>query len=98
MVDYQRIFEGSPALFLVLGADESFPILDASDAYLRATYTERDAIVGLPLFEVLPDNPDDASATGILNLCRGKTRRDGGAAVRCPPAGWEIPGTIFGRP
>jgi PAS domain S-box-containing protein len=68
MVDYQRIFEGSPALFLVLGADESFRILDASDAYLRATYTERDAIVGRPLFEVFPDNPDDLSATGILNL------------------------------
>jgi len=68
MVDYQRIFEGSPALFVVLGADESFRILDASDAYLRATYTERDAIVGRPLFEVFPDNPDDLSATGILNL------------------------------
>src|SRR6478752_7568292 len=68
MVDYRKIFESSPALFLVLGADESFPILDASDAYLRATYTEREAIVGRPLFEIFPDNPSDHSATGILNL------------------------------
>ncbi|AMN40478.1 two-component hybrid sensor and regulator [Rhodoplanes sp. Z2-YC6860] len=68
MVDYQRLFEGSPALFLVLGADESFPILDASNVYLQATHTRRDAIVGRPLFEVFPDNPDDPSATGILNL------------------------------
>ena len=68
MVDYRKIFESSPALFLVLGADDTFPILGASDAYLRATHTERDAIVGRPLFEVFPDNPDDPSATGILNL------------------------------
>ncbi|WP_441267800.1 response regulator [Bradyrhizobium sp. 215_C5_N1_1] len=68
MVDYRKIFESSPALFLVLGADETFPILDASDAYLRATHTERDAIIGRPLFEVFPDNPEDPSATGITNL------------------------------
>ncbi|WP_271597826.1 response regulator [Bradyrhizobium sp. CCBAU 45384] len=68
MVDYRKIFESSPALFLALGADDTFPILGASDAYLRATHTERDAIIGRPLFEVFPDNPDDPSATGILNL------------------------------
>lgn len=67
-MDYQRIFVGCPALFLVLGVVESFPILDASDSYLRATHTERDAIVGRPLFEVFPDNPENPSATGIKNL------------------------------
>jgi PAS domain S-box-containing protein len=74
MVDYRKIFESSPALFLVLGADDTFPILGASDPYLRATHTERDAIVGRPLFEVFPDNPDDPSATGIRNL-RSSLRR-----------------------
>jgi PAS domain S-box-containing protein len=68
MVDFQKVFESSPAPFLVLGADETFPILAASDAYLRATYTDREAIVGRRLFEVFPDSPDDPSATGILNL------------------------------
>ncbi len=73
-IDYRKIFESVPALFLVLGADETFPILDASDAYLRATYTCRDAIVGQPLFEVFPDNPADPAATGIANL-RASLRR-----------------------
>ena len=41
-IDYQKVFESVPALFLLLGADESFPILDASDGYLRATHTERE--------------------------------------------------------
>ena len=67
-IDYQKVFESAPALFLLLGADESFPILDASNAYLRATYTEREAIVGRALFEVFPDNPHEQGATGTANL------------------------------
>src|ERR1700750_2453952 len=67
-IDYQKVFESTPALFLLLGADESFPILGASDAYLRATYTQREAIVGRTLFEVFPDNPLDEGATGTANL------------------------------
>ena len=67
-IDYQKVFESAPALFLLLGVDESFPILDASDGYLRATYTQREAIVGRSLFEVFPDNPEEQGATGAANL------------------------------
>jgi len=67
-IDYQKIFESAPALFLLLRADESFTILDASNAYLRATYTERDAIVGRSVFAVFPDNPDEEGATGTADL------------------------------
>ena len=67
-IDYQKVFESVPALFLLLGADDSFPILDASNAYLRATYTERHAIVGQSIFAVFPDNPQDPGATGTANL------------------------------
>ena len=67
-IDYKKIFENAPALFLLLSADESFRILDASDAYLRATYTKRDVIIGRSLFEVFPDNPEDHTATGATNL------------------------------
>ncbi len=73
-IDYQKVFESAPALFLLLGADESFPILDASNAYLRATYTERRAIVGQSLFEVFPDNPQEQGASGTANL-RASLRR-----------------------
>jgi PAS domain S-box-containing protein len=67
-IDFQRIFESAPALFLVLGTDENFTILDASNAMLRATYTEREAIVGRPVSEVFPDNPEEPGATGKANL------------------------------
>jgi PAS domain S-box-containing protein len=68
MIDYQKVFESAPVLFVILGADESFPILDASNAYLRATYTERDAIVGQSLFRVFPNNPEEQGAIGTANL------------------------------
>jgi signal transduction histidine kinase len=39
-----------------------------SEAYLRATMTKREEILGRGLFDVFPDNPSDPSATGVRNL------------------------------
>jgi light-regulated signal transduction histidine kinase (bacteriophytochrome) len=39
-----------------------------SDAYLRATMTTREGVVGRHLFDVFPDNPDDPNADGVRNL------------------------------
>lgn len=39
-----------------------------SDAYLRATMTQREQVMGRHLFEVFPDNPADPSADGVSNL------------------------------
>ena len=39
-----------------------------SDAYLQATMTKREEILGRGIFEVFPDNPDDPAATGVNNL------------------------------
>lgn len=67
-LDFKRLFESAPGLFLVLQPDADFTILGASDAYLRSTLTQRDRIVGRGLFEVFPDNPGDPEATGTSNL------------------------------
>src|SRR3954471_5316712 len=64
--DFRDLFESSPGLYLVLSPE--LCILAVSDAYLQATMTKRDAILGRPLFDVFPDNPDDAAATGVSNL------------------------------
>lgn len=63
---FQRLFESAPDLYLVLTPD--LTIVAASDAYLRATMTDRHAILGRGLFDVFPDNPDSALATGTMNL------------------------------
>lgn len=51
-VDFQRLFESSPGLHLVLGPD--LTVVAVSDACLRTTATTRDAIVGRNLFDAFP--------------------------------------------
>lgn len=64
--ELRSLFESLPGLYLVLTPD--LTIVTASDAYLAATMTRREDIVGRGLFEVFPDNPDDNTATGVSNL------------------------------
>jgi signal transduction histidine kinase len=64
--DFQALFEAAPGLYLVLTPD--FTIVAASEAYLRATMTKREEILGRGLFDVFPDNPEDPAATGVRNL------------------------------
>ncbi|HTL60477.1 MAG TPA: PAS domain S-box protein [Nitrospira sp.] len=52
--DFHALFESAPGLYLVL--DPTLTIVAASNAYLQATNTQRDAIVGRNLFEVFPEN------------------------------------------
>jgi PAS domain S-box-containing protein len=64
--DFRVLFENAPGLFLVLRPE--LTIVAASDAYLRASMTAREAIVGRNIFEVFPDNPADQAANGVANL------------------------------
>lgn len=64
--DFRLLFQAVPGLYLVL--DRDLRIVAVSDAYLRATMTHRDAILGLGIFEVFPDNPDDPQADGVRHL------------------------------
>jgi len=64
--ELQGLFESLPGLYLVLKLD--FKIIAVSDAYLKATMTTREQIIGRGLFDVFPDNPDDPKATGVTNL------------------------------
>ncbi|MES2763074.1 MAG: ATP-binding protein [Bacteroidota bacterium] len=74
-IDYQKIFESSPSLFLLLLPNyPDFTIIGGSENYLRATLTKRNEIVGKKLFEVFPDNPDDLQANGTSNLKRSLER------------------------
>jgi PAS domain S-box-containing protein len=64
--DFQALFHSAPGLYLVL--TPHLNIVAVSDAYLRATMTKREEILGRGIFDVFPDNPDDPSATGVRNL------------------------------
>jgi PAS domain S-box-containing protein len=62
--DYKRLFEQSPSLYMVL--DPTLRIVAASDAYLKATLTCREEIIGRHVFDVFPDNPEDPSADAAV--------------------------------
>jgi signal transduction histidine kinase len=65
MLDFKKLFESAPDLYMVISPQ--LDIVGASDAYLAATMTRREDVIGRPLFEVFPDNPDDPNS-GTHNL------------------------------
>lgn len=67
-VDYELLFHASPDPYLVLSPDPGFTILAVSEAYLRATLTHRESMIGRGLFEIFPDNPEEEGASGVANL------------------------------
>ncbi len=66
--DFRILFESASGSCLVVEPGPGFPIVAASDAYLRATTTTRDAVVGRSLLEVYPDTPGDDVAGGVADL------------------------------
>jgi len=70
--DFRTLFESAPGSYLVL--TPALVIVAVSDAYLQATMTRREEILGHNLFNVFPDNPSDAAATGVSNLRASLTR------------------------
>lgn len=65
-IDFQKIFESSPDLYLILNS--SYHIVAASNSYLKATHVKRESVLNRYIFDVFPDDPRDMEATGIRNL------------------------------
>ncbi|MES1189188.1 MAG: ATP-binding protein [Myxococcales bacterium] len=65
-LDFRELFEQAPAPYLVLTPE--LTIVAVSDAYLRATMTRRQDILGRGVFQVFPDNPQEIAANGVSNL------------------------------
>jgi PAS domain S-box-containing protein len=62
----QGLFDSLPGLYLILTPD--LKIISVSDAYLEATMTRREELIGRGVFEAFPDNPGDVSANGVAHL------------------------------
>ena len=60
--DYKRLYEASPVLSVVL--DRDFRIVAASDAFLQATLTTREAVLEKGVFEVFPADPRRPETSG----------------------------------
>ncbi|MCP3164376.1 ATP-binding protein [Myxococcus sp. QH3KD-4-1] len=66
--DFQQLFEQLPGAYLVALPDADFTLMAVSDAYLRATGTTREDLLGHPLLELFPDNREDPNAAGVHDL------------------------------
>ena len=70
---FRSLFESAPGKYVVV-APEPFRIVAASDAFLVATRTRREAIQGHPLFEIFPDAPGADGMkqvrSALQNVCR----------------------------
>ncbi len=64
--DLLAVFNAQPGATLLLSPD--WVILGASDDYLAATLTQREAIVGQFIFEAFPDNPQTPEANAVANV------------------------------
>src|SRR5690606_16596357 len=60
---FRLLYEAQHTAHLLLAPD--LTIEEVSERYLRATMTRREDLVGKPLFQAFPDNPDDLGATGV---------------------------------
>ena len=60
-INFKALFEEAPGLILVL--NPSFTILAISDAYVEATYTKREDLVGKHFFDVFQDTKNTNAVT-----------------------------------
>ncbi|AGB38630.1 PAS domain-containing sensor histidine kinase [Natronococcus occultus] len=87
---FRRLFENVPGNYLIVQPGE-YEIVAVSDAYLDATMTEREEILGKTLFEIFPNNPDDP-ADGVENLRESLERvAEDGEADTMPVTHYPIP-------
>ncbi|WP_406480749.1 PP2C family protein-serine/threonine phosphatase [Streptomyces sp. NBC_01615] len=65
-IDYAAMFRALPGMVALLTPQLVYA--DANDEFLHMTGRTREQLVGRYLFDVFPDNPNDATATGMRNL------------------------------
>ncbi|MET0386590.1 MAG: PAS domain S-box protein [Polyangiales bacterium] len=65
-LDFELLFQSTPGAYLVLAPD--LTTVAVNDAYLQATLTTRAEILGRPIDDVFPSNPDAPAANGLTNL------------------------------
>ncbi|MEX1213332.1 MAG: histidine kinase dimerization/phosphoacceptor domain -containing protein [Balneolaceae bacterium] len=67
--DYQLLFRTSWVPTLILKPDAPhFTIVDVNDAYLEATHSQKEDLIGHGLFEAFPDNPAQPESDGVRKL------------------------------
>jgi PAS domain S-box-containing protein len=64
-VDYACVFKNTVVAILVMAADDVYTMIEVNDAYLAATNTTREELIGKSVFSVFPGNPTDEVSKNI---------------------------------
>ena len=84
-------FHASPIGQYLLAPTEKLEILAVNDAFLRAVSRRREDVIGRPLFEVFPNNPDDPHDTGVQDLAHSiRLAIETGASQKMPAQRYPI--------
>jgi len=65
---FREEFDRSPVAFALFDPGPRLELVAMNDAYVRLTGVPREAVIGKPLFEAFPDNPENPAADGIANF------------------------------
>ncbi|WP_086831738.1 PP2C family protein-serine/threonine phosphatase [Streptomyces sp. NRRL B-24572] len=65
-IDYAAVFQALPGMVALLTPELVYA--DVNEEFVRLSGRSREQLVGRYLFDVFPDNPNDAGATGARNL------------------------------
>ncbi|WPU66902.1 sensor histidine kinase [Peredibacter starrii] len=69
--DYRKLVASLPGMYIVMLPDAPhFTIVDCNSDLFRITKRRPEEVIGKPLFEAFPDNPDHPEANGVKNLLR----------------------------
>ncbi len=74
-LNFQKLFETLPGSFIVLSPD--LRVTAVTDEYLKATFRERDQLVGNNIFDIFTDNPDDIEHSEEVKASVEKVFRTG---------------------
>jgi serine phosphatase RsbU (regulator of sigma subunit) len=90
-VDHAAVFSAMPTPYLVMTPD--LVICDCNEAYLATVGREREEILGRPVFEAFPANPDATDADGNVVSVRSsfELARDTGRSHTMPLQKYDIP-------
>jgi PAS domain-containing protein len=61
--DYRLIFDAMPGMCLIL--DTAFKIIAQNAEHAKATLSTNKSVIGKPIYEVFPDNPNDSYDSGV---------------------------------
>ena len=88
---FHASFHASPIGQYLLAPTDKLEIIAVNDAFLRSVSRQRDDVLGRPLFEVFPNDPNDPHDTGVQDLARSiQVAIDTGVSQKMPTQRYPI--------